>query len=270
MWHHARSGPSGARALMMDYTAADWDLAALPTVPAHQQGGSVAIKFRTESGRAAIVRPSGCTSIVCGWRMCMQGACHAFPGEPLLACGEHRLQGMAPNLRSMRSRHMTTAPKQPLPPGRDPVDALISTAAAADTARWVEIERAGADAKARWALNRRIGWGKVRCGKGGAEGSRTALYENQGVLTMVCVFCAALVDKGSATRAAQKAARVEFAPGDGCASAMCVTSRFRAARFHGRQAKMRAQLRKTERVVVRWPRFVRDEKLFVLPLQLER
>ena len=99
---------------------------------------------------------------------------------------------------------------------------------------------------------------------------RTLLAHSHLSPSSACVFCAALVDKGSATRAAQKAARVEFAPGDGCASAMCVTSRFRAARFHGRQAKMRAQLRKTERVVVRWPRFVRDEKLFVLPLQLER
>ena len=257
------------------FIPAHWDLSALPALPTDRQGTcALELKCRTASGRAVIVRPSGCTSMVCGWKMCKQRArfslsC-AAAASPVYACAEHRLERMEVVHGAMRSsRQASVVQPSALPPGCDSVDKLISMAAAEATAPWVAIERAGIEAHERWAYRRRIGWGKMRCGKGGAEGSREALYENQGVLTLVCAACGALVDKGCAKRAAQRAGRSSYAAGDGCASPTCAMHRIRAARFDARQSRMRAQLRVRQRLVMRWPSGVRDKRLFVLPLQNE-
>ena len=102
----------------------------------------------------------------------------------------------------------------------------------------------------------------VFVGRGNAPGSR-AVRRTTNSLTYICnrAGCRALVDRGAARREALRAKRVNFMPGDGCASQTCARARFRARRFAQRQLDMRMQVASGARIIVRWPETIADRSI---------
>ena len=126
------------------------------------------------------------------------------------------------------------------------------------------LPRAGADARARWALARASGaLYKNRCGTGNAAGTAEAL-RTWNHLSVVCNQdgCHALVDLKAARRQARAHGRANFLPGDGCAGPAC-SADYRRNRFANRQRAQADQIDSGDRLLARWPTDRMDNKIYV-------
>ena len=131
-------------------------------------------------------------------------------------------------------------------------------------ARLSALPRAGAEARARWALARASGaLYKNRCGTGNAAGTAEAL-RTWNHISVVCSQdgCHALVDLKAARRQARAQGRANFLPGDGCAGPAC-SADYRRNRFANRQLAQADQIDSRERLLARWPTDRMDDKIYV-------
>ena len=126
------------------------------------------------------------------------------------------------------------------------------------------IPRAGAEARARWALARASGaLHKNMCGTGNAAGTAEALRTWDHISVVCCrVGCHALVDLKAARRQARAQGRANFTPGDGCAGPSC-SADHRRNRFENRQLAQADQIDSGERLLARWPTDRMDKETYV-------
>ena len=126
------------------------------------------------------------------------------------------------------------------------------------------IPRAGAEARARWALARASGaLHKNMCGTGNAAGTAEALRTWNHISVVCCrAGCHALVDLKAARRQARAQGRANFIPGDGCAGPSC-SADHRRNRFANRQLAQADQIDRGERLLARWPTDRMDKEIYV-------
>ena len=126
------------------------------------------------------------------------------------------------------------------------------------------LPRAGAEARARWALARASGaLYKNTCGTGRAAGTSKAL-RTWNHISVVCDRdgCHALVDLKAARRQARARGSAAFSPGDGCASQSC-SADYRRARFRNRQLQQADQVDSGERLLACWPTDCLDFQIYL-------
>ena len=131
-------------------------------------------------------------------------------------------------------------------------------------ARLKALPRAGAEARARWALARASGaLHKNMCGTGRAAGTSAALRIWNSI-SVVCqkAGCHALVDLKAARRQARARGSAAFSPGDGCASRSC-SADYRRARFRNRQLQQADQVDSGERLLACWPTDCLDFQIYL-------
>ena len=131
-------------------------------------------------------------------------------------------------------------------------------------ARLKALPRAGAKARARWALARASGTlHKNTCGTGNAAGTAEALRKWNHISVVCCRSgCYALVDLKAARRQACAQGRANFNPGDGCGGPSC-SDDYRRNRFAKRQLAQADKIDSGKRLLARWPTDRTDDKIYV-------
>ena len=157
-------------------------------------------------------------------------------------------------------------PAPPMPELSDDIDSVSLTSLASRRQHFQSeqlVHVCDRDAPARWTADRASGQWSRNAKPGMSDAARSARTVARG-LTFACTAtgCHALVDLRCARRQARSTGRQRLVPGDGCSSRVCAAF-FRPGKVASRQGAMAAGLRAATRWLVRWPRRLDVQEVWV-------